>query len=140
VVLVKAFVSSISSIPSSASRQTLRPPIRWVQEAVSLRIKRPGRDTNCSPPSTREFKNVGSVPLLRHTSSQRGKKNPWPEFASELYRPSDCCLSVKLVPAFADRESVVWSARRIPFGHNPCFLDRSRYFFFQVAPQLYSRG
>jgi hypothetical protein len=27
-----------------------------------------------------------------------------------------------------------------PYGSNFDFLDRSRYFFFQVAPQLYSRG
>jgi hypothetical protein len=27
-----------------------------------------------------------------------------------------------------------------PYGRNLAFLDRSRYFFFQVAPQLYSRG
>jgi hypothetical protein len=27
-----------------------------------------------------------------------------------------------------------------PYGRNLGFLDRSRYFFFQVAPQLYSRG
>jgi hypothetical protein len=26
-----------------------------------------------------------------------------------------------------------------PYGSNLGFLDRSRYFFFQVAPQLYSR-
>jgi hypothetical protein len=26
------------------------------------------------------------------------KKTPWPEFASELYRPSDLRLSVKVVP------------------------------------------
>jgi hypothetical protein len=32
-------------------------------------------------------------------------------------------------------EGVAWSAQRI-LG----FLDRSRYFFFQAAPQLYSRG
>jgi hypothetical protein len=29
---------------------------------------------------------------------------PWPESASELYRPSDRRLSAKLVPTFADRE------------------------------------
>jgi hypothetical protein len=28
---------------------------------------------------------------------------PWPESASELYRPSDSRLSTKLVPTFADR-------------------------------------
>jgi hypothetical protein len=27
-----------------------------------------------------------------------------------------------------------------PYGRILGFLDRSRYFFFQVAPQLYSRG
>jgi hypothetical protein len=27
-----------------------------------------------------------------------------------------------------------------PYVHILDFLDRSRYFFFQVAPQLYSRG
>jgi hypothetical protein len=27
-----------------------------------------------------------------------------------------------------------------PYGSNLDFLDRSRYFFFQVIPQLYSRG
>jgi hypothetical protein len=30
-------------------------------------------------------------------------KTPWPESASELYRPSDRCLSAKLVQTFADR-------------------------------------
>jgi hypothetical protein len=29
---------------------------------------------------------------------------PWPESASELYRPSDRHLSAKLVPTFSDRE------------------------------------
>jgi hypothetical protein len=28
----------------------------------------------------------------------------------------------------------------VPHGRVFGFLDRSRYFFFQVAPQLYSRG
>jgi hypothetical protein len=28
---------------------------------------------------------------------------PWSEFASELYRPSDCCLSAKWLPTSADR-------------------------------------
>jgi hypothetical protein len=37
-------------------------------------------------------------------------------------------------------ESATWSARQIPNSCNLDFLDQSRYFFFQVAPQLYSRG
>jgi hypothetical protein len=31
------------------------------------------------------------------------KKTTWPESVSELHRPSDHCLSAKLVPTFADR-------------------------------------
>jgi hypothetical protein len=31
------------------------------------------------------------------------KKTLWRKSASELYRPSDRCLSAKLVPTFADR-------------------------------------
>jgi CBS-domain-containing membrane protein len=61
------------------------------------------------------------------------------ESASELYRPSDRRLSAKLVPTFADRGCHLVSVTD-PYGRILGFLDRSRYFFFQVAPQLYSRG
>jgi hypothetical protein len=61
---------------------------------------------------------------------------PWLQSASELYRPGDRRLSAKLVPTFADRGVSRW----ILYGQNLGFLDRSRYFFFQRAPQLYSRG
>jgi hypothetical protein len=64
-------------------------------------------------------------------------QTPWPESASELYRPSDHRLSAKLVPNFADRECHVVSVT-VPYGRILGFLDRSHYFFFQVAPQLYS--
>jgi hypothetical protein len=37
-------------------------------------------------------------------------------------------------------EGVAWSAQRIPTAVNLGFLDRSRYFFIQVSPQLSSRG
>jgi hypothetical protein len=37
-------------------------------------------------------------------------------------------------------ESVAWSAQRITTVVNLGFLDRSRYFFLQVALQLSSRG
>jgi hypothetical protein len=59
--------------------------------------------------------------------------------ASELYRPSDRRLSTKLVPTFADRGCRVVNATA-PYGRILGFLDRGRYYFFQVAPQLYSRG
>jgi hypothetical protein len=63
----------------------------------------------------------------------------WPESASELYRQSDSRLWATLVPTFADRGCHVVSVTD-PYGLILGFLDRSRYFFFQVAPQLYSRG
>jgi hypothetical protein len=37
-------------------------------------------------------------------------------------------------------EGVAWSARRIPTAVNLGFLDRSRYFSIQAAPELSSRG
>jgi hypothetical protein len=40
---------------------------------------------------------------------------------------------------FADRECHMVSVTD-PYGRNLGFVDRNRYFFFQVAPQLYSRG
>jgi hypothetical protein len=45
----------------------------------------------------------------------------------------------ELVPTFADRGCHVVSATN-PYGRNFGFLDRSHYFFFQVAPHLYSGG
>jgi hypothetical protein len=58
---------------------------------------------------------------------------------SELYRPSDCRLSAKLGPTFADRVCRVVSATD-PHGLILGLLDRSRHSLFQVAPQLYSGG
>jgi hypothetical protein len=69
---------------------------------------------------------------------ERIKKTQWPESASELYRPSDRRLLPKLAPTFADRGCHVVSVTD-PYGSILGFLDRSRYFFFQVASQLYSR-
>jgi hypothetical protein len=48
-------------------------------------------------------------------------------------------LVAKLVPTFADRGCHVVSVTNL-YGRILGFLDRSRYFFVQAAPQLYSRG
>jgi hypothetical protein len=71
---------------------------------------------------------------------QRTKKetNSIAESACELYRPSDRCLSAELKQTFANRFRVINA--RIPYGRNSGFLNWRPYFFFQVAPQLYSRG
>jgi hypothetical protein len=63
------------------------------------------------------------------------KKTP----VSELYRPSDHRLSAELVPTFVNRGCHVVSVTD-PCSRILVFLDRSHYFFFQVAPQLYSQG
>jgi hypothetical protein len=55
------------------------------------------------------------------------KKTPWSESASELYRPSDRCLSAKRLPTFADRGCHVVSVTD-PYGRILGFLDWSRYF------------
>jgi hypothetical protein len=69
---------------------------------------------------------------------QKQKQTPWAESASEIYLPSDRRLSAKIEPTFRDRGCHVVSVTD-PYGHTLVFLARSRYFFFQVAPQLYSR-
>jgi hypothetical protein len=65
------------------------------------------------------------------------EKTPWPETTIELNRPSYRSLSARLVPTLADIECHVVSVTD-PYGSIFGFLDRSSYFFFQVAPQLYS--
>jgi hypothetical protein len=70
---------------------------------------------------------------------QKIKQVPWPESASKVDRPRDRCLSAKLLPTFADTWCHMVSVTN-PYGRNLGFLYRSRYFFFQVAPQLYPRG
>jgi hypothetical protein len=83
-----------------------------------------------------------------HFSMQKGNENhelgtlslsPWPRSASELYRPSNYCLLVRLVPTFADTGCCMVSTMDT-YGRVLAFLDRSHYYFFQIAPQLYSRG
>jgi hypothetical protein len=66
----------------------------------------------------------------------RTNKTPWPESAKELYRQSDRRFSAKVVLTFAGRGCHVVSVTD-PYGRILGFLDRSRYVFFQVAPQLY---
>jgi hypothetical protein len=57
---------------------------------------------------------------------------------SELYRPSDRSSSAKLVQTFVDTGCHMVNVTN-PYGRVLGFLDRRGYYFFQVAPQLYSR-
>jgi hypothetical protein len=61
--------------------------------------------------------------LLAEEIKQKKKQAPSPESASEIYRPSDRCLSAKLVSAFADKECHVVSVEG-PYGRILGFLDR----------------
>jgi hypothetical protein len=73
------------------------------------------------------------------TCTGKYKKNPWSELLTKLYRPSDRLLALKRVPTLADRRCHVVSATD-PYGRILGFLDRSSYIFYQVDPQLCSRG
>jgi hypothetical protein len=55
---------------------------------------------------------------------------------SELYRPSDRRLLAESVQLLL----IEHVSAADPYGRIFGFLDRSRYFFFPVAPQLYFRG
>jgi hypothetical protein len=90
---------------------------------------------------SRYFFYCNNVFFCINTTYMTNNKNetPWPEYASDLYRPSDRRLSAKLVPTFSDRGCHVVSVAD-SYGNNLDFLDRSLYLFFQVAPELYSRG
>jgi hypothetical protein len=74
-----------------------------------------------------------TVTLRRHNRQNKAKQTPWSESASKLYRPSDRCLSAKLVPTLANRGCHVVSVRD-SYGRILCCLDWSSNFFFQVVP------
>jgi hypothetical protein len=72
-------------------------------------------------------------------NNEQNKQTPWPWSASELYRQRDRRFLAKLMTTFGDTGCRVVTATD-PHCRILGFLDRSRYYFFQVAPQLYSRG
>jgi hypothetical protein len=79
---------------------------------------------------------LNNRPSLLYDQFLHKKKIQLPESASELYRLSDRRLSAKLVPTLANRGCHVVSVTD-PYSRILGFLDRSRYFFFQVAPQQF---
>jgi hypothetical protein len=49
-----------------------QPPSPWLPAALSLGVKRPGREADNSPPSSAEVNMRGAIPPLPNTSSCRG--------------------------------------------------------------------
>jgi hypothetical protein len=80
----------------------------------------PNRYANCALPASPSM-----ILVRKHLSPQANY--------------TDHSFSAKLVPTFPDKRCFVVSTTD-PFGRILGFLDLSRYFFFQVAPQLYPRG
>jgi hypothetical protein len=64
----KILLFSTTSRPSLGPTQ---PPIHWVPGAISLRLKRQGREADHSPPSSAEVKNGGDIPPVSYTSYWR---------------------------------------------------------------------
>jgi hypothetical protein len=62
---------------------------------------------------------------MNKLQQSKRKQTPWPESASELYRPSERFISAKLMPTFGDRGYRVASATD-PDGSNLDFLGRNR--------------
>jgi hypothetical protein len=67
------------------------------------------------------------------------KQTQWSESASELYRPNDRRLTAKWLPTFADRGFHVVNVMN-PYALYSRFSRQEQKLFYQVAPQLYSRG
>jgi hypothetical protein len=67
-----------------------------------------------------------------------GKKTPWSESSRELHRPSDRRLSAKWLPTFAKIRCHVVSVTSLRSYSR--FSRQEPLLFYQVSPQLYSRG
>jgi hypothetical protein len=102
--------------------------VAWFE--VLLRHTRGRGEENCGrlrPRFESGTYQIQKASCTRATFKQT-KQTPWPESASELYRPRDRRLSAKLVPTFVNRGCHVVIATD-PYGRTLGFLDRSRYFF-----------
>jgi hypothetical protein len=119
-ILLQAPESNVLECPLAASYYSSPKPLNLLLQVISPKCPR--------------ISDTPMVSFLTHL-----QQTQWPESASELHRPSDRLLSAKLVPFSADR-----GASCSQRGGSPTavisVIDRSRYLFFQVAPQLYSRG
>jgi hypothetical protein len=80
---------------------------------------------------------LGIDPVSEHFEGK--KKFSGLSLQANYTDPIDRRLSAKLMSTLVDRGCRMVRATN-PYAHILGFLDQSRYFFFQVTPQLYSRG
>jgi hypothetical protein len=81
----------------------------------------------------KKFKSSSSDHILAELIQPGGKT-----LLSAIHKPINFVWNRKELPG-QWKESLIVSATD-PHGYIYNFLDRGRYYFFQVAPQLYSRG
>jgi hypothetical protein len=108
--------------PSSGFRCILWVKARWNGNTSVIEIKKRFSETS--------YARLNGVTTQRTTIRITAKtrlKIPWPESASELYRPSDRRLSAKLVPTFADRGCHVVSVTN-PYGLNNCCEEETHIY------------
>jgi hypothetical protein len=64
----------------------------------------------------------------------------WPLVRERTIPTDDRHLLTKFSANFCGQRGVMWSARRIPYGHLSQFSRPEPLLFFQVAPHLLSQG
>jgi hypothetical protein len=60
---------SLFTIASRLALVPTQPPIQWVSGTISPEVKRPGRESDYSHPSSAEVKNGGVISPFSHISS-----------------------------------------------------------------------
>jgi hypothetical protein len=98
-------------------------------------------NTRCRPGLHTVNVNVMWSGILRWNACQKSEMwlynyTPWPEFASKLYRPSDCRLLAKLVPTFAARGCHMGSVTDC-YGRNLDFLDQTLSLSLSLSLYIY---
>jgi hypothetical protein len=83
-------------------------PTAWRVLGLRMEERPPAMEGNCEyilnkQPRTNDKGWSSSVGLGRGADNLQKKQTPWPESASEPYRPSDRRLSAEFLPTFADR-------------------------------------
>jgi hypothetical protein len=88
------FLFTIASRPALGPTQ---PPIQWVPGALSLGVKRPGREADHSPPSSAEVKNAYSLMtwcIVKHRDNFTSLRSCMPPVRFPNPRPARLVMSL----------------------------------------------